>query len=78
MIYDGRYKLVDNGPDALPELYDHKKDKGEFKNIAKLPSQKRRVRKMLDEVRSWHNTDLVKNQPTVAELRRKRQESPDD
>lgn len=78
MVYDGRYKLVDNGPDASPELYDHKRDRGEFNNIAKLPSQKKRVRKMLEEVRTWHNTDLVKNQPTVAELRRNRQESPDD
>jgi choline-sulfatase len=70
MMFDGRYKLIDNGPDSLPELYDHDKDKGEFNNIATNPEQEERVRSMLAELREWHKKDAVKNQSTVAQLKR--------
>ena len=70
MMFDGRYKLIDNGPDSFPELYDHVNDKGEFNNIAGEPSQTARVKKMLTELREWHQKDLVKNQPTGAQLRK--------
>jgi choline-sulfatase len=70
MMFDGRFKLIDNGPDSFPELYDHANDKGEFNNIAGEPSKAERVKKKLAELRAWHKKDAVKNQPTVAQMRR--------
>jgi len=70
MLFDGRYKLVDNGPDIPPELYDQKKDPGEFTNIAGEEKQQKRVEKMLAELREWHLQDAVPVQPRWRDLRR--------
>lgn len=59
MIFDGRYKLVDNGPDGPPELYDQVKDPNEFRNIALLPENKERVERMINRLRQWGNEDRV-------------------
>ena len=75
MMFDGRYKMIDNGPDSFPELYDHNNDPGEFNNIAKNPSQTKRVSKMLEELRKWHQIDAVKNQQNMAGSRRNRNNS---
>ena len=69
MLFDGRYKLIDNGPEVSPELYDHANDPGEFRNVAADPEQQQRVGAMLAEVRSWHSHDAVPVQPRVRDVR---------
>jgi arylsulfatase A-like enzyme len=70
MLFDGRYKLIDNGPDASPELYDHRNDPEEFRNIAENSRQQHRVQKMMSELRDWNKQDAVPVQPRVRDLRR--------
>jgi hypothetical protein len=57
--FDGRYQVVDNGPDISPELYDTKTDLRETTNICRRPNQQARLKKMLSEVRAWVNQDAV-------------------
>jgi arylsulfatase A-like enzyme len=59
MQFDGRYKLVDNGPDIPPELYDTKTDPRENVNLRKHPDQQERLKRMLAEVRAWVKEDAV-------------------
>ena len=59
MQFDGRYKVVDNGPDIPPELYDTKTDPGETSNIYRRPDQQARLKRMLSEVRAWVKQDAV-------------------
>lgn len=61
MLFDGRYKYIDNGPESFPELYDQKTDPHEFNNIASNPDQKIRVEHMQEQVSKWHNTSTVPN-----------------
>ncbi|MFC1736831.1 sulfatase [Candidatus Hydrogenedentota bacterium] len=58
MQFDGRYKIVDNGPELKPELYDHENDPREINNLAEFPEQRKRVQRMLRELRKWGQTDL--------------------
>ena len=51
--FDGRYKVIDNGPDVAPELYDHQKDPREITNLAAQPKHRDRVERVLDELRKW-------------------------
>lgn len=63
MLFDGRYKLVDNGPEIPPELYDQHSDPLEITNIQAQPEQKERMEKMLAEVRTWGKSDLPLRSP---------------
>lgn len=69
MIFDGRYKLIDNGPDVSPELYDHQTDPEEFHNVAGKPEQQERVEKMMQQLTEWHEKDAVPVQLRVRDLR---------
>jgi len=59
MQFDGRYKLVDNGTEIRPELYDTQTDPREITNLSGRPEQQARVKQMLAEVRSWVKQDAV-------------------
>jgi arylsulfatase A-like enzyme len=59
MQFDGRYKVVDNGSDIPPELYDTKEDPREIINLRKRPEQQERVKRMLAELRAWVKQDAV-------------------
>jgi arylsulfatase A-like enzyme len=59
MQFDGRYKLVDNGPDIPPELYDTKTDPRENVNLRKHLDHQERLKRMLAEVRTWVKEDAV-------------------
>lgn len=63
MQFDGRYKLVDNGPDIVPELYDTKTDPHETANLSRRADQRERVQRMLAELRAWVKKDAVPLQP---------------
>jgi arylsulfatase A-like enzyme len=59
MRFDGRYKLVDNGLEIPPELYDTKEDPRETVNLRKRPEQQARLKQMLAETRAWVKQDAV-------------------
>ena len=61
MQFDGRYKVVDNGPSIPPELYDHQTDPHEFTNLQAVPEQKERLSRMLADLRTWIKQDVVTN-----------------
>ena len=63
MLFDGRYKVVDNGTDIPPELYDQKTDPLEITNLQAQPKEQERLKKMLAEVRAWGTTDMAKPAP---------------
>jgi len=63
MQYDGRYKFIDNGPNAAPELYDRQEDPREITNIQARPGQRRRVEQLTDELRAWLKQDAVAPMP---------------
>jgi arylsulfatase A-like enzyme len=65
MLFDGRYKFVDNGEDSFPELYDQKTDPKEFNNIANDPTQIERINRMSAELKEWQKLDPVPNQKRV-------------
>ena len=60
MQFDGRFKVVDNGTDYPPELYDHKTDPHETKNIGADPKYREMLRKTIEELRAWEKTDPPK------------------
>ncbi len=59
MQFDGRYKVVDNGPDLPPELYDHSTDPREFVNLHDRPEHKERLAATLAELRAWVKQDTA-------------------
>jgi choline-sulfatase len=69
MQFDGRYKLVDNGPRIPPELYDLKTDPREITNLQALPEHRERVEKMLAELRTWDATDVAKSRQKGSRVR---------
>jgi hypothetical protein len=69
MQFDGRYKLVDNGPSIDPELYDHSNDPLEIRNLCHSRAQQVRLKKMLTDLRSWATHDVVPLQPSVKAAR---------
>ena len=65
MQFDGRFKMVDNGDQIQPELYDQSADPLEIHNLAIEPAHQARVRKMLAEVRAWAKQDVVPVHPVL-------------
>ncbi len=65
MQFDGRFKIVDNGTEILPELYDLSTDPLEIHNRAIEPAYQARVQKMLGEVRAWSTKDVVPVHPVL-------------
>lgn len=63
MQFDGRYKLVDNGPSIDPELYDHRHDPLEITNLCHSPADQERLKRMLEDLRLWATHDVVPLQP---------------
>ena len=59
MHFDGRYKFIDNGENALPELYDLEKDPREITNVAGTPEHRARVETLTAELRNWARKDVV-------------------
>src|SRR5437867_1705272 len=53
MQFDGRFKVVDNGPKLPPELYDHSTDPHEYVNLHDRPEHQERVTKTIAELRAW-------------------------
>ena len=74
MQFDGRFKVVDNGTDYPPELYDHKTDPHETKNIGADPKYREMLRKTIEELRAWEKTDppKLKSDPKSSEEKKKR------
>ncbi len=66
MQFDGRYKVVDNGPNIDPELYDLQEDPREITNLCHRPMQQRRLKKMLTEIRIWGKQEDVPIQPRIS------------
>ena len=62
MIFDGRYKYIDNGPDDTPELYDQQTDPREIVNLVRQPEQRARVQSMAERLRQWASRDVVEPQ----------------
>jgi arylsulfatase A-like enzyme len=60
MQFDGRYKVIDNGGNVFPELYDLKEDPLEITNIADRPEHKEFVQKTVADLRVWAKTDEFK------------------
>jgi choline-sulfatase len=54
-----RYKFIDNGPETLPELYDHENDPREIENLATAPEHRERVEGLTRELREWRMRDVV-------------------
>jgi iduronate 2-sulfatase len=63
MRFDGRYKVVDNGPTIGPELYDQQSDPSEIHNLVHDPAQKSRLESTLANIRSWATQDAVPVHP---------------
>jgi arylsulfatase A-like enzyme len=61
MQFDGRYKLVDNGPDIPPEFYDQKTDPLEITNLQARAEHREHIQQMLSEVRAWGKSDIAKS-----------------
>jgi len=59
MQFDGRYKVIDNGTNIPPEVYDCRTDPREIHNIAQLPEHSDRVATVTAELRAWAQTDVV-------------------
>jgi arylsulfatase A-like enzyme len=53
MHRDDRFKLIDNGPDVAPELYDIAEDPREIHNLAALPEHEALVARLTSELRAW-------------------------
>jgi len=62
MQFDGRFKVVDNGPDLPPELYDHSTDPHEYANLHDRPEHKERLGKTIAELRAWVKQDVAPSQ----------------
>ena len=68
MQFDGRYKVIDNGPDIEPELYDLQKDPHEITNLCHEPAQKKRVQDTVAHLRSWAKIDAVPVHPITQKV----------
>lgn len=63
MMFDGRYKIIDNGEQVPCELYDLEKDPKEITNVAKHPEYVALTAKLLAELRIWRAKDCVPELP---------------
>lgn len=63
MHFDGRYKVIDNGPEIDPELYDQAQDPLEIRNLCHESTQQERLRSTLDHLRAWAKQDAVPVHP---------------
>jgi len=63
MHFDGRYKVVDNGPAIDPELYDQASDPLEIHNLCHSPDHKGRLDATLSALREWGKVDAVPVHP---------------
>ncbi|MCX7016955.1 MAG: sulfatase-like hydrolase/transferase [Candidatus Sumerlaeota bacterium] len=61
MVFDGRYKYIDNGPDDPAELYDRQTDPREIANLcqAPQPAQRERIEALAARLREFAARDLV-------------------
>jgi arylsulfatase A-like enzyme len=66
MKFDGRYKVIDNGPNIDPELYDLQNDPREITNLCHDPSQQKRVQETIAHLRAWGQIDAVPVHPIGA------------
>jgi len=53
MLFDGRYKMIDNGETVPCELYDQQMDPQELTNVAQHPTYAARADTLLSELRAW-------------------------
>lgn len=65
MQFNGRYKVVDNGQDIDPEIYDLQEDPLEIINLCHHPAQQDRLKRMLNELRAWGKQHDVPIQPQI-------------
>lgn len=63
MQFDGRFKLVDNGPEIPPELYDLQTDPREITNLQASAEHRGQIQKALGELRAWVKTDTAQSRP---------------
>ena len=61
-----RWKLVENGPDEEPELYDLETDPREVTNVAARPENAERRRELRAELADWLTRDVVEPTGTTA------------
>lgn len=66
MIFDGRYKLVDNGDNVPCELYDLEADPQEMTNVSQQPKHAERAEKMLTDLRKWRKRDPGPGDPNAS------------
>lgn len=59
MQFDGRFKLVDNGSEIAPELYDTETDPREITNLCRRQEHQQRVQSTLRELRAWVKQDAA-------------------
>lgn len=57
MMYDGRYKIIDNGESVMCELYDLEKDPQEITNVAGHSAYAALASGLLSELREWRRKD---------------------
>ncbi|MCX7016954.1 MAG: sulfatase-like hydrolase/transferase [Candidatus Sumerlaeota bacterium] len=67
MIYDGRYKYIDNGPDETPEFYDRQTDPREITNLCNAPelAQRERMEALAARLREFAAKDIVEPGPLL-------------
>lgn len=63
MMFDGRYKIIDNGEEVPCELYDLKMDPRELTNVSTHPTYAAMAETLLAELRIWRKKDCEPDTP---------------